>query len=73
MAYPLAVVPTTGKIGYPQLTAVNEVAFPVNHFLEDKLGQRIHFHHLESTDLCMPLHIGLAAKNENLKWLGIDR
>ena len=38
MAYPLAVVPTTGKIRYPQLIADNEVDFPVNHFLEDKLG-----------------------------------
>ncbi len=28
MAYPLAVVPTTDKIGYPQLIADNEVTFP---------------------------------------------
>ena len=73
MAYPLAVVPTTGKIGYPHLIADNGVAFPVNHFLEDGLGQRIHLHRLETTDLGMPLHIGLAAKNGNLKWLGVDR
>ncbi len=66
------VVPSAREIGNPHLIANDGVALPIDHFLQDWLGQGIRLHRLESADLGMTLHIGLAAKNEDFERLGVN-
>ena len=66
------VVSPAREIGNPHLIANDGVALPIDHFLQDWFGQGIRLHRLEGADLGMTLHVGLAAKNEDLERLGVN-
>ena len=68
----LLVVSPTREIGDPHLIANNRVSLSINHFFQNGLGQGIGLHRLESTDLGMTLHVGLATQYVNFQWLGVN-